>query len=52
MRGNEGDCLLVVLLADEDGLALAGLDLLEGVQALLINAVPHHDLWENEPIFV
>ena len=42
--GNVRDGLLVALLANQDGLALARLDLLEGIQALLINAVPNHHL--------
>ena len=45
--GNEGDGLLVILLANQDGLALARLHLLEGVEALLVHTVPHHHLGEN-----
>ena len=45
--GDEGDGLLVVLLANQDGLALARLHLLQGVQALLVHTVPHHHLGEN-----
>ena len=35
----------------QDGLALAGLDLLEGVQALLIEAIPNHHL-DDGSVFV
>lgn len=49
--GNVRDGLLVALLANQDGLALARLDLLEGIQALLINAVPNHHLWKRSIIY-
>ena len=49
--GNQRDGLLVPLLTNQDGLALARLDLLEGVQALLINAIPDHHL-DDGSVFV
>ena len=51
MLGYVGDGLGVALLADEDGLALARLDLLEGIEALLVDAVSHDHLGKRIEVY-
>ena len=50
--GNERDGLRVALLANQDWLSLARFDLLEGVQTLLIDAVPNHHLLKRSEVHV
>ena len=51
MLGNVRDGLRVALLANQDGLTLARLYLLEGVQALLVDAVPNHHLRKRNKVY-